>query len=217
MNAKEENGLLLRSVRNFEWNDFFDKMIDGEVPKRASGVYMIGENWYIGRSQNIRNRIKQHVYQSIGNYHGTRELGRLIKQHIDCGWLLKIRILSNENSEHEEAKIINEYGPLFNHIRPRFTILFESDHLARKKLGLNIVEMAVLCFVVSDCVKTKSIDYCTKTKDFIADYMDISRDSVYRIIKQLVSLGYIEKKKDGIVVSDAMLRFAKENSKNKQI
>jgi len=67
------------------------------------------------------------------------------------------------------------------------------NHIVRKALGLSLNEMAVLCDIEQMSRNREFGGWCIKSKDKIADWLDLNRDTVFKIIKTLVVKGYVEK------------------------
>ena len=70
-------------------------------------------------------------------------------------------------------------------------------HVIRKALRLSLNEMAVLCDVYQMSQNPKYGYWCVKSKDKMAEWLDLSRDTVFRAIKTLKDKGYIISNKEG--------------------
>jgi len=76
-----------------------------------------------------------------------------------------------------------------------------SNHSVRKALQLSLNEMAVLCDIKKMSQNRKFNYWCIKSKDKIADWLDLSRATVFRAIDTLLLKGYIEKSEKGLRLS----------------
>ena len=76
-----------------------------------------------------------------------------------------------------------------------------SNHSVRKALQLSLNEMAVLCDIKKMSQNRKFDYWCIKSKDKIADWLDLSRATVFRAIDTLILKGYIEKSEKGLRLS----------------
>jgi predicted transcriptional regulator len=70
-------------------------------------------------------------------------------------------------------------------------------HAIRKALNLSLNEMAVLCDIFVLCQNPRYGYWCVKSKDKIAEWLDLSRDTVYRAIGSLKKKGYITGNEQG--------------------
>lgn len=78
-----------------------------------SGVYMLGGR-YVGRSNDIKTRVKRHIIEAINLRHYNENLQNLILNHILENKPLKFEVLSNLNTHQEEQNFINKFDDLFN-------------------------------------------------------------------------------------------------------
>lgn len=89
-------------------NTFFCPDIIG----KKGGIYTICD-FYVGRSVNIRSRIKQHIYQAFNGTHCNKALAAKIKEHYEEQGSLTIFWKECEPTDLNEAIIISnslEYG-----------------------------------------------------------------------------------------------------------
>jgi biotin operon repressor len=73
-----------------------------------------------------------------------------------------------------------------------------SNHVVRKALQLSLNEMAVLCDIKQMSQDPKYGFWCTKSKDKIGEWLDLSRATVFNCIKTLEEKGYLEKSNIGL-------------------
>jgi DNA-binding PadR family transcriptional regulator len=73
-----------------------------------------------------------------------------------------------------------------------------SNHIVRKALCLSLNEMAVLCDIKQMSQNPEYGYTCIKSKEKIADWLDLSRATVFNAIKTLETRGYIERTDIGI-------------------
>jgi predicted transcriptional regulator len=73
-----------------------------------------------------------------------------------------------------------------------------NNHIVRKALNLSLNEMAVLCDIVQMSQNPKYGHWCIKSKEKIAEWLNLSKDTVFRAINTLESKGYIEKGLTGV-------------------
>ena len=64
-------------------------------------------------------------------------------------------------------------------------------HIIRKALRLSLNEMAVLCDIFQMSQNPKYNFWCIKSKEKIAEWLDLSRDTVFRAIYTLKDKGYV--------------------------
>lgn len=72
------------------------------------------------------------------------------------------------------------------------------NHIVRKALCLSLNEMAVLCDIKQMSQNEKYGYTCIKPKDKIAEWLDLSRTTVFTIIDTLMAKGLIEKNEIGL-------------------
>jgi hypothetical protein len=102
-----------------DWKSFFYEfcLVDCDFWKETSinhnntrsnksGVYMIN-NIYIGKSNNIYNRIKQHIGSAINTRHYNLMLQDSICDCLFYGKNIDLKILSNDTKD--ESRLIREY------------------------------------------------------------------------------------------------------------
>jgi hypothetical protein len=77
-------------------------------------------------------------------------------------------------------------------------IISLNNHIVRKALCLSLNEMAVLCDIKQMSQEQKFGYTCIKSKDKIADWLDLSRTTVFTIIDTLIKKGLIEKNEIGL-------------------
>lgn len=77
-------------------------------------------------------------------------------------------------------------------------IISLNNHIVRKALCLSLNEMAVLCDIKQMSQDQKYGYTCIKSKDKIAEWLDLSRSTVFTIIDTLISKGLIEKNEIGL-------------------
>ena len=77
-------------------------------------------------------------------------------------------------------------------------IISLNNHIVRKALCLSLNEMAVLCDIKQMSQEQKFGYTCIKSKDKIADWLDLSRTTVFTIIDTLLKKGLIEKNEIGL-------------------
>jgi uncharacterized phage protein (TIGR02220 family) len=77
-------------------------------------------------------------------------------------------------------------------------IISLNNHIVRKALCLSLNEMAVLCDIKQMSQNPEYGYTCIKSKDKIAEWLDLSRATVFNAIKTLETRGYIERTNIGI-------------------
>jgi hypothetical protein len=77
-------------------------------------------------------------------------------------------------------------------------IISLNNHIVRKALCLSLNEMAVLCDIKQMSQEQKYGYTCIKSKDKIAEWLDLSRSTVFTILETLIKKGYIEKNEIGL-------------------
>ena len=77
-------------------------------------------------------------------------------------------------------------------------IISLNNHIVRKALCLSLNEMAVLCDIKQMSQDQKYGYTCIKSKDKIAEWLDLSRTTVFTIIDTLIKKGLIEKNEIGL-------------------
>ena len=77
-------------------------------------------------------------------------------------------------------------------------IISLNNHIVRKALCLSLNEMAVLCDIKQMSQEQKYGYTCIKSKDKIAEWLDLSRTTVFTIIDTLINKGLIEKNEIGL-------------------
>lgn len=70
-------------------------------------------------------------------------------------------------------------------------------HVIRKALRLSLNEMAVLCDIHQMSQNPKYGYWCVKSKDKMSEWLDLSRDTVFRAIKTLKDKGYVISNNEG--------------------
>jgi uncharacterized phage protein (TIGR02220 family) len=73
-----------------------------------------------------------------------------------------------------------------------------NNHIVRKALCLSLNEMAVLCDIKQMSQNPEYGYTCIKSKDKIAEWLDLSRATVFNAIKALETRGYIERTDKGV-------------------
>lgn len=76
------------------------------------------------------------------------------------------------------------------------------NHVVRKALILSLNEMAVLCDIVKMSNSPKYNFTCRKSKEKIADWLDLSRQTVHTIINTLKAKGYVINFDEGLRPSE---------------
>lgn len=84
-------------------------------------------------------------------------------------------------------------------------IISLNNHIVRKALCLSLNEMAVLCDIKQMSQNPEFGYTCIKSKDKIADWLDLSRSTVFLIIETLLKKGLIEKNEIGLKPSKQLL------------
>lgn len=77
-------------------------------------------------------------------------------------------------------------------------IISNDSHIIRKALKLTMVEMAVLVDIYQMSQNPKFNFWCVKSKDAIAEWLNISRPTVFRAIEVLEEKKYVERSQIGI-------------------
>lgn len=77
-------------------------------------------------------------------------------------------------------------------------IISLSNHVVRKALQLSLSEMAVLCDVKQMSQSEKYSYWCIKSKDKMAEWLDLSRATVFNALNSLEAKGYIERSPIGV-------------------
>jgi uncharacterized phage protein (TIGR02220 family) len=77
-------------------------------------------------------------------------------------------------------------------------IISLSNHIIRKALCLSLNEMAVLCDIKQMSQNPEYGYTCVKSKDKIAEWLDLSRATVFNAIKALELKGYVERNDIGV-------------------
>lgn len=70
-------------------------------------------------------------------------------------------------------------------------------HIIRKALRLSLNEMAVLCDIYQMSQNPNYGYWCVKSKDKMAEWLDLSRDTIYRAISSLKQKGYVISNEQG--------------------
>jgi DNA-binding PadR family transcriptional regulator len=70
-------------------------------------------------------------------------------------------------------------------------------HIIRKALRLSLNEMAVLCDIYQMSQNPNYGYWCVKSKEKMAEWLDLSRDTIYRAISSLKQKGYIMSNEQG--------------------
>ena len=70
-------------------------------------------------------------------------------------------------------------------------------HIIRKALRLSLNEMAVLCDIYQMGQNPNYGYWCVKSKDKMASWLDLSRDTIYRAISSLKQKGYVVSNEQG--------------------
>lgn len=70
------------------------------------------------------------------------------------------------------------------------------DHFLRKAYSLSLNEYAVLCEIHGLSHNVQFNGWCIASKEYLAETLDLTRDTVFRAIKKLVSVGLVEKNED---------------------
>lgn len=86
-------------------------------------------------------------------------------------------------------------------------IISLSNHIVRKALQLSLNEMAVLCDIKQMSRNPEYGYTCIKSKDKIAEWLDLSRTTVFNAINALEAKGYIERKKLGLSLSQFIIKL----------
>lgn len=84
-------------------------------------------------------------------------------------------------------------------------IISLNNHIVRKALCLSLNEMAVLCDIKQMSQNPEFGYTCIKSKDKIAEWLDLSRSTVFLIIETLLKKGLIEKNEIGLKPSKQLL------------
>jgi predicted transcriptional regulator len=92
-------------------------------------------------------------------------------------------------------------------------IITLSNHIVRKALNLSLNEMAILCDIKKMSQNPSFGYWCIKSKDKIADWLDLSRTTVFSGINTLIKKGLIERSEFGLRPSKViyMLDMAQED------
>ena len=77
-------------------------------------------------------------------------------------------------------------------------IISLNNHIVRKALCLSLNEMAVLCDIKQMSQEPKFGYTCIKSKEKIAEWLDLSRTTVFTIIDSLIKKGLVEKNEIGL-------------------
>jgi len=77
-------------------------------------------------------------------------------------------------------------------------IISLSNHIIRKALCLSLNEMAVLCDIKQMSQNPKYGYQCVKSKDRIAEWLDLSRATVFNAINTLITKGFLERTAIGL-------------------
>jgi predicted transcriptional regulator len=77
-------------------------------------------------------------------------------------------------------------------------IISLTNHIVRKALLLSLNEMAVLCDIKNMSKNPKFGYQCIKSKEKIADWLDLSRGTVFNALATLETKGYIERTQIGL-------------------
>lgn len=72
-----------------------------------------------------------------------------------------------------------------------------NNHIIRKALRLSLNEMAVLCDIAYLVSNPRYGGWCVKSKDKMAEWLDLNRDTIFKALKTLELKGYIQRSKDG--------------------
>lgn len=77
-------------------------------------------------------------------------------------------------------------------------IISLNNHIVRKALRLSLNEMAVLCDIKQMSTNPDFNFWCIKSKDKIAEWLDLSRSTVFNALQSLEHRGYIVRSEHGI-------------------
>lgn len=72
------------------------------------------------------------------------------------------------------------------------------NHIVRKALILSLNEMAVLCDILKMSQNPKYGNWCVKSKRKMAEWLDLSEDTIFKILKTLEQKNYIERSDIGV-------------------
>jgi hypothetical protein len=86
-------------------------------------------------------------------------------------------------------------------------IISLNNHIVRKALCLSLNEMAVLCDIKQMSQNPEYGYTCIKSKEKIADWLDLSRTTVFTIIDTLIKKGLIEKNEIGLKPSELVYKL----------
>jgi len=86
-------------------------------------------------------------------------------------------------------------------------IISLNNHIVRKALCLSLNEMAVLCDIKQMSQEPKFGYTCIKSKEKIAEWLDLSRTTVFTIIDTLIKKGLIEKNEIGLKPTELVYKL----------
>lgn len=77
------------------------------------------------------------------------------------------------------------------------------NHVARKKLGLNLVEYAVVdsIYHLGNYRDNPNPGWCTASKEYIGDFIGYSGRQVFRIVDKMIKKGLIERDEAGNLIA----------------
>lgn len=112
VNQFEESGKISLSVSK---DKIEKRLVSFSQPARTKGVYLIND-FYIGRSANIRNRFYSHLSDAINSRHFNRDLEKALLQKLKNKSPIKVSILSNDPDREDEliCKYLSAGFPLLN-------------------------------------------------------------------------------------------------------
>lgn len=179
---------------NFEFVGFPD------THRKIEGVYLFGENAYVGASIDIRSRIIAHVNAFLRNAHENKRMVDYLKECYSNNKPIKVTYLSrNVNDEEFYSKeIIEEGNPnerFYNktHKNRIFDVPDMKIHYwMPMELGLygNKLFLYVLIFNLSE---NGAKDF-THSLKYICDILDCSKTTAIKNLNDLVKQGLIFKK-----------------------
>lgn len=179
---------------NFEFIGFPD------THRKIEGVYLFGENAYVGASIHIRNRVISHVRAFLRNAHENKKMVAYLNECYSQNKPIQVTYLSeNVNDEQFYSKqIIEESNPnsRFYNKTQKNRIFDVPDmkiyYWMPTELDLcgNKLFLYVLIFNLSEN-GTKDFTYPLK---YICDILDCSKTTAIKTLNDLVKQGLIFKK-----------------------
>lgn len=111
-----DNNKCKPTTRVLDWDRFFEYFFDADEDffksnyGRTAGVYVI-DNYYVGRSIKLRNRLKNHVLSALNGRHDNYKLANRLISKIAAGEKMSLEVVShNPDDEYIVCKNLLDKG-----------------------------------------------------------------------------------------------------------